>query len=117
MDYLLYLIFRCDRRCDGCDGKFGNLVGTKHTPYHLPPIFLQSLHLCSLLCGQLLQVKLCLSACRLLLRISSMGGDPYLTVRLIILASWCEKQERYCVVLVTSKFVIFFLDTWSTKCN
>ena len=31
-----------------------------------------------------------------------MGGDPYLTVKLIILASWCEKQERYCVVLVTS---------------
>ena len=31
MSYLLYLIFRCDRRCDGCDGKFGNLVGTKHT--------------------------------------------------------------------------------------
>ena len=31
MDYLLYLIFQCDRRCDGCDGKFGNLVGTKHT--------------------------------------------------------------------------------------
>ncbi|KAG2644704.1 hypothetical protein PVAP13_2KG375851 [Panicum virgatum] len=31
MDYLLYLIFRCDRRCDGCDGKFGNLMGTKHT--------------------------------------------------------------------------------------
>ena len=28
MSYLLYLIFRCDRRCDG---KFGNLVGTKHT--------------------------------------------------------------------------------------
>ena len=24
-------MFRCDRRCDGCDGKFGNLVGTKHT--------------------------------------------------------------------------------------
>src|SRR6185503_4916956 len=32
MSYLLYLMFRCDRRCDGCDGKFGNLVGTKHTP-------------------------------------------------------------------------------------
>ena len=31
MDYLLYLMFRCDKRCDGCDGKFGNLVGTKHT--------------------------------------------------------------------------------------
>ena len=31
MDYLLYLMFRCDRRCDGCDGKFGNFVGTKHT--------------------------------------------------------------------------------------
>ena len=28
MGYLLYLMFRCDRRCDG---KFGNLVGTKHT--------------------------------------------------------------------------------------
>ena len=28
MDYLLYLMFRCDRRCDG---KFGNFVGTKHT--------------------------------------------------------------------------------------
>ena len=32
MGYLLYLMFRCDRRCDGCDGKFGNLAGTKHTP-------------------------------------------------------------------------------------
>jgi len=31
MGYLLYLMFRCDRRCDGCDEKFGNLVGTKHT--------------------------------------------------------------------------------------
>ena len=31
MDYLLYLMYRCDRRCDRCDGKFGNLVGTKHT--------------------------------------------------------------------------------------
>ena len=31
MDYLLYLMFRCDKRCDGCDGKFGNFVGTKHT--------------------------------------------------------------------------------------
>ena len=31
MDYLLYLMFRCDRRCDGCDGKFGNFVGTKPT--------------------------------------------------------------------------------------
>ena len=31
MGYLLYLMYRCDRRCDGCDGKFGNLVGTKHT--------------------------------------------------------------------------------------
>ena len=28
MDYLLYLMFRCD---SGCDGKFGNFVGTKHT--------------------------------------------------------------------------------------
>ena len=31
MCYLLYLIFRCDRRCDGCDEKFENFVGTKHT--------------------------------------------------------------------------------------
>jgi len=31
MSYLLYLMFRCDKRCDGCDGKFGNFVGTKHT--------------------------------------------------------------------------------------
>jgi len=31
MCYLLYLMFRCDRRCDRCDGKFGNFVGTKHT--------------------------------------------------------------------------------------
>ena len=31
MGYLLYLMYRCDRRCDRCDGKFGNLVGTKHT--------------------------------------------------------------------------------------
>ena len=29
MDHLLYLMFRCDRECDG---KFGNFVGTKHTP-------------------------------------------------------------------------------------
>jgi len=29
MGHLLYLMFRCDRRCDGCDGKFGNFVGTK----------------------------------------------------------------------------------------
>ena len=29
--YLLYLMFRCDRRCDGCDGNFENFVGTKHT--------------------------------------------------------------------------------------
>ena len=28
MSYLLYLMFRCNRRCDG---KFGNFVGTKHT--------------------------------------------------------------------------------------
>ena len=27
-------MFRCDRRYDGCDEKFGNLVGTKHTPSH-----------------------------------------------------------------------------------
>ena len=32
MGHLLYLIFRCDRRCDGKFGKFGNFVGTKHTP-------------------------------------------------------------------------------------
>ena len=25
-------MFRCDRRCDGCDGKFGNFVRTKHSP-------------------------------------------------------------------------------------
>ena len=31
MNYLLYLMFRCDRRCDGYNGKFENLVGTKHT--------------------------------------------------------------------------------------
>ena len=31
MSYLLYLMFRCDRRCDECDGKFENFVGTKHT--------------------------------------------------------------------------------------
>ena len=31
MCYLLYLMFRCDRRCDGCDGKFGNSLETKHT--------------------------------------------------------------------------------------
>ena len=24
-------MFRCDRRCNGCDEKFVNLVGTKHT--------------------------------------------------------------------------------------
>ena len=29
MSHLLYLMFRCDR---GCDGKFGKFVGTKHTP-------------------------------------------------------------------------------------
>jgi len=23
-------MYRCDRRCDGCDEKFENLVGTKH---------------------------------------------------------------------------------------
>ena len=28
-------MFRCDKRCDGCDGKFGNFVGTKHTPHDL----------------------------------------------------------------------------------
>ena len=31
MSYLLYLIFRCDKKYDGCDEKFGNFVGTKHT--------------------------------------------------------------------------------------
>ena len=31
MSYLLYLMFRCDRRCDGCDEKFENFVVTKHT--------------------------------------------------------------------------------------
>ena len=31
MGYLLYLMFRCDRRCDGKFGKFGNFVVTKHT--------------------------------------------------------------------------------------
>ena len=45
MSYLLYLIFRCDRRCDGCDGKFRNFVGTKHT-------------LC-FICPQLAQFVLC----------------------------------------------------------
>ena len=25
-------MFRCDRRCDRCDGKFENFVGTRHTP-------------------------------------------------------------------------------------
>ena len=29
MGHLLYLMFRCDRRCDG---KFGNFVGTEHSP-------------------------------------------------------------------------------------
>ena len=29
MGHLLYLIFRCDRRCDG---KFGKFAETKHTP-------------------------------------------------------------------------------------
>ena len=24
-------MYRCDRRCDGRDGKFGSFVGTKHT--------------------------------------------------------------------------------------
>ena len=33
MSYLLYLMFRCDKRCDGCDEKFGNFMGTKHTPH------------------------------------------------------------------------------------
>ena len=32
MSYLLYLIFRCDRGCDGKFGKFENFVGTKHNP-------------------------------------------------------------------------------------
>ena len=31
MSHLLYLMFRCDRRCDGKFGKFENFVGTKHT--------------------------------------------------------------------------------------
>ena len=38
MGYLLYLMFRCDWRYNGCDGKFGNLVGTKHTPCNFPII-------------------------------------------------------------------------------
>ena len=29
MGHLLYLMFQCDRECDG---KFGKFVGTKHTP-------------------------------------------------------------------------------------
>jgi len=33
MGYLLYLMFRCDRRYDGCDGKFGNFVRTKTHPW------------------------------------------------------------------------------------
>ena len=32
MCYLLYLMFRSDKKCDRCDGKFGNFMGTKHTP-------------------------------------------------------------------------------------
>ena len=32
MGHLLYLMFRCDRGCDGKFEKFGNFVGTKHTP-------------------------------------------------------------------------------------
>jgi len=32
MGHLLYLMFRCDRGCDGKFGKFGIFVGTKHTP-------------------------------------------------------------------------------------
>ena len=31
MCHLLYLMFRCDRGCDGKFEKFGNFVGTKHT--------------------------------------------------------------------------------------
>ena len=31
MSHLLYLMFRCDRGCDGKFGKFGNFVGSKHT--------------------------------------------------------------------------------------
>jgi len=31
MGHLLYLMFRCDRGCDGKFGKFRNFVGTKHT--------------------------------------------------------------------------------------
>ena len=37
MSYLLYLMFRCDKRCDGKFGKFRNFVATKHTlrrPWH-----------------------------------------------------------------------------------
>ena len=33
MDHLLYLMFRCDK---GCDRKFGNFVGSKHTLCALP---------------------------------------------------------------------------------
>ena len=36
MNYLLYLMFRCDRGCDEKFEKFGNFVETKHT--------LQSMH-------------------------------------------------------------------------
>ena len=31
MGHLLYLMFRCDRGCDGKFGKCGNFVETKHT--------------------------------------------------------------------------------------
>ena len=31
MSHLLYLMFRCDRECDGKFREFGNFVGTKHT--------------------------------------------------------------------------------------
>ena len=33
MGHLLYIMFRCDRGCDGKFGKFGNFVGSKHTHY------------------------------------------------------------------------------------
>ena len=36
MGHLLYLMFRCDRGCDGKFGKFGNFVGTKHTLEQIP---------------------------------------------------------------------------------
>ena len=42
MSYLLYLMFQCDRRCDG---KFGNLVGTKAVfSSKVPNFFFRHLH-------------------------------------------------------------------------